>query len=494
MYNKTPKRSTDKYLVILKELPDIVYKIDLDGHFTFINNYVRILGYEPEELIGQHFSKIIHPDDVKSFSRFIVLPKDKGKVTGDESAPKLFDERRTGKRKTKDLEIRLIPKKQKRGEKDLKKMIGSVIASGDVSSAGHYDTDVHKKDKKFLGTLGIIRDITKRKRAEEELRKSEEKYKTLTENVNVGVYRNMVGPKGKFIEANPAIVKMFGYKSKDEFLSINVADLYQNPENRKIFNEKMLRVGFVKGEELQLRRKDGSPFIGSVSAVAVKDERGKVKYYDGIIEDITERKRAEAKLQQSSQRIRKGLEATVNALAAASEMRDPYTAGHQRRVANLSYGIAKEMGLSEDQITGIHIAAIIHDIGKIHVPAEILSKPSQLTETDFSIIKTHPQAGYDILKNIDFPWPIAEIVLQHHERMDGSGYPKGLSSEHILLEAKILSVADVVEAMSSYRPYRPARGLDVTLEEISKNKGILYDPQVVDVCLILFKEKGFKIE
>jgi len=210
--------------------------------------------------------------------------------------------------------------------------------------------------------------------------------------------------------------------------------------------------------------------------------------------EIAERKQAEAELQQSFERLRRAMEGTIQAIALTVEMRDPYTAGHQRRVTQLACAIAKEMHLSEEQIEGIHMTGVIHDIGKISVPAEILTKPGQLTENEFSLIKTHPKVGFDILKIIEFPWPIAKIVLQHHERMNGSGYPSGLSGEDILLEARILSVADVVEAMASYRPYRPALGIDRALEEISQNRGVLYDPEVVDACLKLFTEKRFQFE
>ncbi|MCJ7687104.1 MAG: response regulator [Desulfobacteraceae bacterium] len=192
--------------------------------------------------------------------------------------------------------------------------------------------------------------------------------------------------------------------------------------------------------------------------------------------------------------LKKALDGIIQAIASTVEIKDLYTAGHQLRVAGLAFAIAKEMGLSEDQAEGVRVAGTIHDLGKIAVPAEILSKPGQITEIEFGIIKTHPQTGYDILKDMEFPWPLAQIVLQHHEKMDGSGYPQGLSDEKILLEARVLSVADVVEAMASHRPYRPALGIDVALEEISKNKGLLYDPEVVDACLKLFMEKGFKFE
>ena len=207
--------------------------------------------------------------------------------------------------------------------------------------------------------------------------------------------------------------------------------------------------------------------------------------------EIAKRKQAEEELRQSHARLRRTLEGMVNALVSAIEMGDPYTAGHQRRVTKLACAIAKEMDLPEEQIEGIRMAGLIHDLGKINVPAQILGKPGPLTELEYGLIKVHPQVGHDALMMIDFPWPVAQIVLQHHERMDGSGYPSGLSGEEIILEARILAVADVVEAMVSERTYRPPRGIDEALEEISQNRSILYDSDVVDVCLKLFTEEGF---
>jgi len=207
-----------------------------------------------------------------------------------------------------------------------------------------------------------------------------------------------------------------------------------------------------------------------------------------------ERKRAEKELEESLKKLRSVLEGTIHAIAGIVETRDPYTAGHQRRVADLACAIAREMNLSEDRIEGIRMAATIHDIGKIAVPAEILSKPGKLSSVEMSIIKTHSLVGYEILRGIDFPWPIAEIVYQHHERLDGSGYPRGLKGDKILLEAKILAVADVVEAMISHRPYRPALTLNIALKEITENSGTLYDPEVVKACRELFLKKKFRFE
>lgn len=198
-----------------------------------------------------------------------------------------------------------------------------------------------------------------------------------------------------------------------------------------------------------------------------------------------------AELKESERKLRTSLIDSITALAATVEMRDPYTAGHQRRVAQLAIAIAKELRLAEEQIEGIQLAGVVHDVGKIQIPAEILSKPGRLTPLEFELIKQHAQSGYEILKSIDFPWPIAQIVLQHHERLNGSGYPQALKGDQILLEAKIIAVADVVESMTSHRPYRPGQGIDAALQEIALNKGKLYEPAAVDACIRLFQEQGY---
>jgi HD-GYP domain-containing protein (c-di-GMP phosphodiesterase class II) len=196
---------------------------------------------------------------------------------------------------------------------------------------------------------------------------------------------------------------------------------------------------------------------------------------------------------EQEQRLQKNMLQTVEAIASIVEMRDPYTSGHQARVADIAKEIARQMKLPEEQMHAIHLAGLVHDLGKIRIPVEILSKPSRLSEVEYSLIKMHPQAGYDILKGVDFSWPIAEMVRQHHERMDGSGYPQGLKGEEILPGARILIVADVVEAMSSHRPYRAGLGIDAALKEITCGCGTHYDPQVVDACVALFRERGYVI-
>ena len=741
------RQSEERYRTLFEKSPTSITLLSTSGVITDCNKSTEELtGYSKEEIIGKSFEELL-----------TLLPED---------MPKLRDNYQMLLKGViiKPSELEII---RKDGEKRWINVISALLTKEDT----------------VIGFQIISADITDSKQAAEALSDSKNKYKTLTDNINVGIYRNTIGPKGKFVEANPALIKMFGYKSKEEFLSINVADLYQNPEDRKKYNEKMLRDGFVKNEELKLIMKDGIPFIGSVSAVAVKDEKSEIKYYDGIIEDVSDRKLAERDLKESEQKyrtltesildailildfqgkilfanqslinmlgfkepgeeigtnvfdfvtpeykeevkkdlqkvyegrgrllaqykvrtkdckeflveakgqritfenkpadlvvfrditdrkrgeeiqlvlfkisnavnttkdlselfasIRKNLgtivntenfyialyndedytislpyfvdgsgaypepptavppgrsftayvirsgkplfitdeeaqelinkgeieimgtrskiwlgvplkignevigalvvqsytdpnlydekdleilkfvsgqvaiaierkrsqdelqnsfaklekivEGTVNALASATEKRDPYTAGHQQRVTVLACAIAKEMKLSEEQIEGIRVAGILHDIGKIYVAAEILNKPIKLSDIEMSLVRTHAQVGYDILKTVEFVFPVAQVVLQHHERLNGSGYPQGFKGEEILLESKILGVSDVVEAMCSHRPYRPAHGTDKALAEIIEQRGILYDPAVVDTCVKLFREGKFKFE
>ncbi len=225
---------------------------------------------------------------------------------------------------------------------------------------------------------------------------------------------------------------------------------------------------------------------------ALRDDSGTARVVVNA-RDVTDRTKAEDELRQSFQQLRETFQQTVSALATTVEKRDQYTAGHQERVALLARAIAQEMGLPDEEIEGIHVAAALHDIGKVCVPLDTLSKVGPLTKPERDLIRAHPRAAHDILGNITFPWPVPDIVLQHHERMDGSGYPAGISGEHILREARVLAVADVVEAMASHRPYRPAPGIEAALAEITENKGVLYDVDAVNCCVHLFVDTGFEL-
>jgi PAS domain S-box-containing protein/putative nucleotidyltransferase with HDIG domain len=320
------------------------------------------------------------------------------------------------------------------------------------------------------------------RQAEEALQRSEKYHRTIIQTALDGFWVNDM--EGRILDVNNSYCQMMGY-SREEFvggMSIPDVETMEEPGETAKHIKQILKRRSDRFET-QHRRKDGEIIDLEISATYNEDEGQIVAF----IRDITARKKAEA-------RVRKSLEGAVQAIGRTTETRDPYTAGHQRRVTRLSCAIAEEMGLPKEQVEGIRVAGLTHDIGKMSIPAEILSKPSKLSGVEYNLIKTHPQVAYDILNTIEFPWPIAEIVLQHHERMDGSGYPKGLKGDEILLEARIIAVADVVEAMASHRPYRAALGLDKALEEIAGNKGVKYDPQAADVCLKLFAKKRFSFD
>jgi PAS domain S-box-containing protein/putative nucleotidyltransferase with HDIG domain len=353
---------------------------------------------------------------------------------------------------------------------------------------------LYDSDGNIIGAIESIRDITEQKLTEDALYHAEAEYRAIFENAQEGIFRSTFD--GRFIIANRALASMLHYDSPRELVNA-VTDiphhLYVNPGDYETLIKMIEEYGPVKGFEVQLYRKGGSMLWVSINMHTVSDTDGQLMYYEGIVEDIAVRKKADEERKQSIKRLEKTLGATVQAMAVVVETRDPYTAGHQKRVSCLAHAIATEMGLSKSKIEGVRMMGAIHDLGKLAVPAEILSKPTKLTEVEFCLIKTHSQAGYEILKEIDFPWPVSEIVLQHHEKIDGSGYPRGLKGKDILLEAKIVCVADVVEAMASHRPYRPSLGIEKALKEISRNRGILYDPDVVDACIKLFHEKGYKM-
>ena len=243
--------------------------------------------------------------------------------------------------------------------------------------------------------------------------------------------------------------------------------------------------------EFRLQPGEGAPFAVSVNVSAQTDHRDQLVRMLWLLRDVREGKAEEERLKSLLSRLKSSFHGIVDAVAEAVEIKDPQTGGHQRRVAQLAVAIAREMGFSLNRLEGIRVAGLLHDIGKIAIPIEILSKPGELNHLEGEFIKSHCQVGFDLLKNIDFPWPVLQAILQHHERLDGSGYPAGLTDKDIILEARILGVADVIEAMICARSYGPAQGIDQALEEIHQKSGILYDPEVVDICLKLFVEKGF---
>ncbi len=333
-----------------------------------------------------------------------------------------------------------------------------------------------------------------RKAAEKALQESEAKFRALVESTSDWIWE--ITEHAAYTYASPQVLDLLGY-GVDEVIGKTPFDLMppeQAEQMKARFDSIMAdRKPFRLLENISLH-KDGRVVFLETSGAPMFDAQGVFRGYRGIDRDITERKEAEKERHASAARLEQTLLQTIEAIASTVEARDAYTAGHQRRVATLASAIAREMGLSVDMIHGLYLAASIHDLGKIRIPAEILSKPGNLSQIEFELIKTHPQAGYDIIKEVQFPWPIAQMLLQHHEHLDGSGYPQGLKAGQILLEAKILTVADTVEAMSSHRPYRASLGLNAALDEVAAQRGVLYDAAVVDCCIALFKENRFTFE
>jgi len=339
-----------------------------------------------------------------------------------------------------------------------------------------------------------IRDTTERRQAETALWESEERLRDIIFSIADWVWE--MDKNGYYSYSSQKGFDLFG-ESREDVIGKTPFDFMPPDEAKRvaaIFSEIVADKAPIKDLENWNIKRNGEKICLLTNGVPMLDEDGNLKGYRGVDKDITSQKLAEEELKQTLEKLRKSLMGTIQALSSTVETRDPYTAGHQKKVSKLASAIAQEMGLSNDIIDIIRMAGIIHDIGKVAVPAEILSRPGKLTDIEMNLIKVHSQTGYDILKDVGLPYPIAEMVLQHHERLDGSGYPNGLKGDMILIEACIIAVADVVEAISSHRPYRPALGIDVALEEIEKNKGVLYNDNVVGVCVKLFQEKGFKFE
>jgi PAS domain S-box-containing protein/putative nucleotidyltransferase with HDIG domain len=340
-------------------------------------------------------------------------------------------------------------------------------------------------ESRVVRIYGSVKDITERRKAEEE-------YRTLFHQMLDGFALHEIICDGngnptdyRFLAVNPAFERMTGLKS-EEIVGKTIFEVL--PGTEPFWIEKYGNVA-LKGEPAFFE--SYAKMLDKYYQVsAFRPEPGK---FACVFIDISDRKKSEMALKATMDRLRRITGSVIEVIIAAVEARDPYTAGHQRRVGDLARAIAAEMGLPPEEAEGIRIAGVIHDLGKISVPAEILSKPRKLSDMEFALVKEHPQKGYEILKEVDFDWPVADMVRQHHERLDGSGYPQGLEGEEIVPGAKILAVADVVEAMASHRPYRPNLGLEAALEEITSGRGVLYDPEVVDACLRLFNEKQYRL-
>lgn len=367
-----------------------------------------------------------------------------------------------------------------------------LIRKDGTSFPGEITSVIFRDRNNILKTSMIIRDITERKRTEAALIKSEEIFRktfhTSPDAVSITRLED-----GTYISINPAFTRITGFVEAEIIGKSSVDyNIWNNIEDRQRLVAGLEKDGEVTNLDAAFQAKGGDIRYGLTSASLI-DLDG-VPHILSLTRDITEREQMQEQLQHTLESLRTAFGATIQVLVSAVESRDPYTAGHQLRSADLARAIATEMRLPHEIIDGIRMAGSIHDIGKLSIPSEILTKPTKLTAIEFSLIKEHAQKGFEMLKDVKSPWPLAEIVYQHHERIDGSGYPRQLKGERILIEARIMAVADVVESMAAHRPYRPALGIEAALEEIEKNRGILYDENVADACLRLFREKGFQIK
>lgn len=315
-------------------------------------------------------------------------------------------------------------------------------------------------------------------------------YEVLLENANDAIF--ILDPSTEVVlQANRRACQMYGF-DQSQLVGLSFKDLTRDVAKGEQKIRELMVAGSLSNFETCHIRKDGTPLDVRVNASVI--QHGSRRAILVIAHDISDLRQIQRELSESVLRLRTVMEGTVEAMAMTVERRDPYTAGHQRRVASLSVAIARMMGLPQETVDGIRWAGMVHDLGKVAIPAELLSKPGSLTELEFALIKTHSEQGREILDTIQFPWPVANLVMQHHERMDGSGYPGGLVGDAIAIGARILAVADVVEAMAYHRPYRPALGIPAAMQEIRAFRSKLYDPDVVDCALTLFEKKGFVLE
>jgi PAS domain S-box-containing protein len=451
-YDSQNKVDAYRYEIMAEDAPLIIY-----AHrekFIYVNKTAALFsGYTKEELYKMNFWEIVHPE-----FRDIVKARGFKHLKG-ERVPSYY-------------EIKIAKKnKEERW-----------LACG----SKHVDD--------FKGAPAVIAsaiDITDKKRAEKELKTQKNYFKSLFDNSPSAIA--LLDKEDKVIQINKSFHELFKY-SFEEVKGENIKDLVAPQHLKKdeeYFSQKLLRGEILKHETVMLGN-SGTLIDVRISGGPIMED-GKTIGVFALYDDIRKRKRVEKELRNSFRKLTRILSGTVSALSETVGKRDSFTAGHQKRVSQLAVAIGKKKSFSDDQLNILKIASALHDIGKIHVPAEILNKPAELSEYEMALVRDHTQVGYDILKAVDFPGPVAKIVFQHHERMDGSGYPLGSNGKDIIMESRILAVADVVEAMSSRRPYRNAFSIGATLDEIIKQKGTLYDPEVVDFCVDLFEE-GFEFK
>ena len=454
------RESEKRYRLLAENVSDVIWVTDMNLLPVYTSpSIARLLGYSVEEAMARKMEDSLTPASLKqaaeTFTKILSLKE--------AAAQEAFG--------TRPLELEFIRKD------------GSTIWTTTTVSV------MRDPDGRPTGIMGVLHDITQRKKSEDILRESEERLKILFEYAP-DVYC-LSTPEGTVLDANKAAFELLGYRKEEVIGKTFIESGVISPEQ---FEGGTAATAYGPNEpvEMVLNRKDGTKVTVEIKTFPV-DIKGQTLLLS-IARDTTERQEVNSRLEQALKKLERTMEGTIQSISRMVETRDPYTAGHQWRMTQLACAIAREEGLDSESVEVVRIVGLLHDLGKIGIPSEILSKPGLLTDIEFGMIKAHSQIGYEILKTVDFPWPVADIVLQHHERLNGSGYPLGLHEEDICPEARILAVADVVEAMSSHRPYRPSLGIDKALEEITRNSGTLYDPDAVNACLRLFAQKRFTFD
>ena len=460
------KAETNRRLLntVVTGTTDAIFIKDREGRYVLLNKAA-------EGFIGKKVDEIIGYDDNALFSE----PTARTLMAEDRSIME------TGKIMTSEIQAA--------------NSAGRVIDFSQIKGA------IIDKQGRCIGMFGISRDISERKLAEENLRAAKTMFEAALANMSDAVF--ISDTTGKFTHFNDAFVTFHKFRNKEEcaktfdeypkFIDVYLITGELVPvENWAV--PSALRGEIGTGVEFRLLRKDtGQTWFGSYNYAPIHNQEGCIVGSVVTARDISESKAAEEKITGYIIQLEKAMRSTLQAVANVVEAHDPYTAGHEWRVGIIAADLAREMGWSEEKCDTLHLIGLVHDIGKMSVPAEILSKPGRLSAIEFELVKTHAEQGYQILKDVEFPLPIARIIREHHERMDGSGYPQGLKGDEILIEARILAVADVLEAMASHRPYRPSLGLEEAISEIESHRVQHFDPEVVDALLHLFREKGYQL-
>ena len=436
--------------------PSCIIIIDLTGEILYANDFAsRLYGYSNQEMLSMSVHGLMMERDENLFQSLFLVMREQGEVMLNVTA-------RTRQ----------------------KEPIPMLIYAKKIEWDGQ------------TAILSIGTDLTRQTKAEKVLQESLAENRRILDNLQDGFFRADL--EGNFIMLNPRMAQMYGYKDVEDMLAIKSEHMYAQMNDREELLHKLRSDGRVNSQNCKARRKNQTEFWVSIHVQYLRNDEGGIIGIEGLIRDISVRRELEQEvlnqhesLLASNQVLKTRLEQSINAISKVVELRDVYTAGHQKRVRQLACQIGAQLGFTQDELTNLSYGALLHDIGKIYIASDILNKPGRITNLEYHILQTHAEYSYNIAREMDLPEVILTMILQHHERLDGSGYPNKLAGDEIVLQSRILAVADVVEAMTSHRPYRPALGIEAALKEIESGRGVKYDARVVDLCVSLFRDEGF---